>query len=552
MAGIGRIAKILFTILRFRLDHSVGRFAGRAWWFRVSPLRLLPTPARPDAERLRKALENLGPVFVKFGQVLSTRRDLLPSDYADELAKLQDQVPPFDSATAVALIEQNLGDSIDNLFATFEREPMASASLAQVHAATTEGGDEVVVKVIRPRIDRVIRKDLALLFAVAQLLEKLSKEARRLRLKAVVEDYERTIFGELNLLKEAANTATLRRNFQGSKLLYVPAVYWAYCTESVLVLERIHGTPISDIDALRGAGTDFKKLAERGVEVFFTQLFKQNFFHADMHPGNIFVDIRDPKNPSYIAVDCAIIGTLTDDDQSYLARNVVAFLNRDYHRIARLHVESGWVPPETDVAAFEAVIHQLCEPLFHRPLKEISFGHFLVTLFQTARRFNMEVQPQLVLLQKTLLNIEGLGRQLYPDLDLWHTAKPFMETWMRERFGAKALVNALRSNAPALMAELPTLPETIASAIHQLGQLDRLANAQTQAMTRLTASIDRQRRRGRRRRIVGALLIVTAAGLLWQPLSAAIGNADGSMAIAAGVVSALVGLLLLASGSVPK
>ena len=548
MAGIGRIAKILFTILRFRLDRNLGRFVGGAWWFRCSPFRLLPKPAQPDAARLREALEKLGPVFIKFGQVLSTRRDLLPADYADELAKLQDQVPPFASDTAVALIEQSLGRRIEELFATFEYTPIASASLAQVHAATLESGEEVVVKVIRPRIDRVIRKDLALIYTVAKLLEMLSGEARRLHLKAVVEDYEKTIFGELNLLKEASNTATLRRNFEHSELLYAPKVYWPYCTESVLVLERIHGIPIADIAALKRAGTDLRKLAERGVETFFTQLFKHNFFHADMHPGNIFVDVSEPRNPSYIAVDCAIIGTLSKEDQSYLARNVVAFFNRDYRRIAQLHVESGWVPPETDVGEFEAVIRQLCAPLFQRPLKEIQFGHFLVMLFRTARRFNMEVQPQLVLLQKTLLNIEGLGRQLYPDLDLWHTAKPFMEEWMRERFGAKAFVKALRDNAPALLTELPMLPEVASMAIRQLGQLDRLANAQTQAMARLAHNLERQNRRSRWR-IAGAVLVGVAVGFLWQPLTAAIAD-DASLAtsIAAGVTAALVLSLLTARG----
>lgn len=546
MAGSGRSAKILFTILRFRLDRNVGRFAGRSWWFRLSPLRLLPAPAKTDAVRLREALEQLGPVFVKFGQVLSTRRDLLPRDYADELAKLQDRVPPFPSDDAFALIEEQLGQPIAKVFATFTRTPIASASLAQVYAATLHSGEEVVVKVIRPRIDRVIREDLALIYTAAKLFERLSKEARRLRLKAVVKDYEKTIFGELNLLQEAANTATLRRNFQHSELLYVPAVYWQHCTESVLVLERIHGTPIADTAALKSAGADLKKLAERGVETFFTQLFKHNFFHADMHPGNIFVDIEDPSNPSYIAVDCAIIGTLTKEDQSYLARNVLAFFNRDYRRIAWLHVESGWVPPQTDVSEFEAVIRQLCEPLFQRPLKEISFGHFLVTLFQTARRFDMEVQPQLVLLQKTLLNIEGLGRQLYPDLDLWHTAKPFMEAWMRERLGGKALVKALRDNAPTFAAELPMLPEAIASTLFQIGRLGRLANEQTQAMARLTQAIEGQNKRARRRRLAGAALIVVAVGLLWRPLTAVIAGGGDSVSIAAGAAAALVGSLLVA------
>ena len=545
MNRIGRIAKILLTVLRHRLDRNVARFAGRHWWYRASPLRLLPKPKKPDAARLREALENLGPIFVKFGQILSTRRDLLPEDYADELAKLQDQVPPFSSDLAVARIEASLGGGIDSLFATFEREPLASASLAQVHAATTPAGDEVVVKVIRPNIDRVIRQDLALIHSMAGLLERLSREARRLRLKAVVADYERTVFDELNLLKEAANTATLRRNFAGSELLYAPKVYWDLCAEDVLVLERVYGTPISDVAALKHAGTNLKKLAERGVETFFTQVFKDNFFHADMHPGNIFVDIRDPANPSYIAIDCAIIGSLTDEDQTYLARNVVAFFNRDYARIARLHIESGWIPADTDAREFEAVIRQLCEPLFQRPLKDISFGHFVVALFQTARRFEMQVQPQLVLLQKTLLNVEGLGRQLYPELDLWQTAKPFMETWMRERYGPKAFVKAMLDNAPTLVAELPRLPELVTSAITRLGEWDRVAAAQREAMHRLSRAIEGQRKHARWRRAAGVALIVAGAGVLLRPLTQAFASGGDAVSLAAGLAAAVVGSLLL-------
>ena len=551
MNRIGRVVKILSTVLRHRLDGNLGRFVGHRWWYRFSPLRLLPSPAKPDAVRLREALESLGPIFIKFGQILSTRRDLLPLDYADELAKLQDRVPPFDSAIAVARIEAALGGSIDDLFATFEREPLASASLAQVHAATTNDGDQVVVKVIRPDIEGTIAKDIKLIFAMASLLERVSREARRLKLKTVVTDYERTIFDELNLLKEAANTATLRRNFAGSKLLYAPKVYWERCAESVLVLERVYAPPISDMDALVRAGTDMKKLAERGVETFFTQLFKHNFFHADMHPGNIFVDITDPSEPSYIAVDCAIVGSLTEADQTYLARNVVAFLNRDYGRIARLHIESGWIPRATDPDEFEAVIRQLGEPLFQRPLKDISFGHFLIALFQTARRFNMEVQPQLVLLQKTLLNIEGLGRQLYPDLDLWHTAKPFMERWMRERFGPAAVLRALIDQAPVLAAELPQLlprlPEIVTSAAAKLGELDRVLAMQRDAIDRLTRVSDRRRRSGRWRRVVGLALVAASVALLWRPAAAVLADGE-AMAVALAVGLGLAGSWLVGRG----
>ena len=548
MNRIGRVANILSTVLRHRLDGNLGRFVGHRWWYRFSPLRLLPAPAKPDAVRLREALESLGPIFIKFGQILSTRRDLLPLDYADELAKLQDRVPPFDSATAVARIEAALGGSIDDLFATFEREPLASASLAQVHAATTNDGDQVVVKVIRPDLEGTIAKDIKLIFAMASLLERVSREARRLKLKTVVTDYERTIFDELNLLKEAANTATLRRNFAGSKLLYAPKVYWERCAETVLVLERVYAPPISDMDALVRAGTDMKKLAERGVETFFTQLFKHNFFHADMHPGNIFVDITDPSEPSYIAVDCAIVGSLTEADQTYLARNVVAFLNRDYGRIARLHIESGWIPRATDPDEFEAVIRQLGEPLFQRPLKDISFGHFLIALFQTARRFNMEVQPQLILLQKTLLNIEGLGRQLYPDLDLWHTAKPFMERWMRERFGPAAVLRALIDQAPVLAAELPQLlpqlPDIVMSAASKLGELDRVLAMQRDAINRLTRVLDRRQRLGRWRRVFGLALVAASVAFLWPTVLA-----DGEvMAVAFAVGLAMAGSWLVGRG----
>ena len=404
--------------------------------------------------RIRRTLEDLGPIFVKFGQILSTRRDLLPDELARELAKLQDRVPPFPGSKARAIIEKAYGKPVGELLEEFDETPLASASIAQVHTARLKDGKQVVVKVLRPGIEKTIKRDVDLLFTVARLAEKYWKDGRRLHPVEVVREYEKTIFDELDLMREAANASQLRRNFLNSEVLYVPEIYWDLTRKDVLVMERISGTPVGETDELRRQGISMKLLGERGVEIFFTQVFKYNFFHADMHPGNIFVE----PNGRYIAVDFGIMGTLTEEDKRYLAENLLAFFNRDYRRVAQLHVESGWVPKETRVEEFESAIRTVSEPIFEKPLSEISFGHFLLRLFQTARRFDMEVQPQLVLLQKTLLNIEGLGRQLYPELDLWTTAKPFLERWMSEQIGQRAFIKKMKANLPVLTEHLPDLP----------------------------------------------------------------------------------------------
>ncbi len=420
---------------------------------------------RPRGERIRRALEDLGPIFVKFGQMLSTRPDLLPPDIARELALLQDQVPPFSGREARAIIEQAYGESVDTVFAEFDQQPLASASIAQVHPARLHDGREVIVKVVRPGIEKTIRRDIGLLYTMAELAERYWSEGKRLRAVEVVREYEKTIFDELDLQREAASASQIRRDFENSGLLYIPEVHWPLTRKNVMVMERIYGIPISDIERLRQAGIDLAALSERGVEIFFTQVFKFNFFHADMHPGNIFVS---PEG-RYIAVDFGIVGSLTLEDQRYLAENFLAFFNRDYRRVAELHVESGWVPPDTRVDEFESAIRTVCEPIFEKPLKEISFGQLLLRLFQTARRFNMEVQPQLVLLQKTLLNIEGLGRELNPDLDLWRTAKPFLENWMRQRVSPRSFLRQLKQRAPDWLERFPELP----GLIDELLQLQR-------------------------------------------------------------------------------
>jgi len=416
---------------------------------------------KPRAARMREALEDLGPIFIKFGQMLSTRRDLLADDIADELQRLQDDVPPFPGNMAKNIIEKSFGKSVDDLFESFEEEPLASASVAQVHVAVLKTGEDVVVKVLRPDILPVIKRDISLLYIIAELAAKYSTQLRRLRPVEVVAEYEKTIIDELDLLREAANASQLRRNFEGSSDLYVPEIHWDFVRKNVLVMERIYGIPIRDIKALQQQNTNMERLAALGVEIFFTQVFSHNFFHADMHPGNIFVDIENPDMPKYVAVDFGIMGTLSQTDKRYLAENFLAFFQRDYYKVAKLHVESGWVPSHTRVDEFESAIRSVCEPIFEKPLKEISFGQLLLRLFQTARRFNMEVQPQLVLLQKTLLNIEGLGRQLYPDLDLWKTAKPFLERWMEEQVGARALLRNLKDDLPYLIEKMPEMPGLI-------------------------------------------------------------------------------------------
>jgi ubiquinone biosynthesis protein len=462
-----RLLKIFGVSVRYGLDEFVlGHERVRGLRTVLKQLLFWRVLKAPRGTRLRQALEALGPIFVKFGQVLSTRRDLLPADIADELARLQDRVPPFPGEQVISILARVYGKPTEQVFGTFELTPVASASVAQVHLARLPDGTEVAVKVLRPGIAAIIAEDLALLHTGASLIEWLWADGRRLRPHEVVGEFAKHLEIELDLLREASNASQLRRNFEGSPLLLVPQVYWDYCSSEVMVMERMHGTPVSQVDALRAQGIDIPQLARAGVEIFFTQVFRDGFFHADMHPGNILV-ARDGR---YVALDFGIMGTLTEIDKNYLAQNFLAFFRRDYRRVAEAHIESGWAPRDTRVDDFEAAIRAVCEPIFARPLKEISFGRVLLRLFQTSRRFSIEVQPQLALLQKTLLNIEGLGRELDPDLDLWATAKPYLERWMAEQVGWRGFVERVRQEAPYWSTILPQLPRLLHQALARQAQ----------------------------------------------------------------------------------
>ena len=473
-----RLYNITKTLLNYGLDELIPP-KKIPWYGKVSRACLFwlknKHPEKPAGLRLRLALQQLGPVWIKFGQMLSTRRDLLPLDIALELALLQDQVQPFDGVLAQQLIENALEiDNISEYFSDFEQTPLASASIAQVHTATLvdehNQPQKVVIKVIRPDIREQIDADLALMEQFSKVVAKLINEAKRLRPVEVVKEYKKTLLDELDLLREGANAIQLKRNFEGSESLYIPYVYSDYSRVNVLVMERIYGIPVSDTDALVAQNTNMKLLAERGVEVFFTQVFRDSFFHADMHPGNVFVSYDTPENPKFIGIDCGIVGTLNKEDKRYLAENFIAFFNRDYRQVAQLHVDSGWVPKDTSVEEFEFAIRTVCEPIFNKPLAEISFGHVLVNLFNTARRFNMQVQPQLVLLQKTLLYVEGLGRQLYPQLDLWKTAKPFLEDWVKQQVGPWSVFKQVYANLPFWAEKMPELPDLIYQNLKQQQQ----------------------------------------------------------------------------------
>jgi ubiquinone biosynthesis protein len=518
-----RLLLRLLAIQQVLIRHGLDELITAAHLFRpLRPLfRLWPgtwhgeDKERPRGVRIREALQELGPIFVKFGQSLSTRQDLLPPDIGAELAKLQDQVPPFPAAQAREILQRAYRRPPEDVFAEFQPEALAAASIAQVHAARLHTGEEVVVKILRPGVHQQIDRDIEVLYAIARLADRYWPDARRLRPVEVVEEYEKTCQWELDLMREAANCAQLGRNFQGSPQIYVPAIYWDYCNDLVMVQERIYGIPINQMDALLAAGTDIAKLAANGVEIFFTQVFRDNFFHADMHPGNIFVDASDPDNPRYSAVDFGIVGSLDDSDRRYLAENFIAFFDYDYHRVAQLHVDSGWVPEHTRVDELESAVRTVCEPIMNKPLKDISFGQVLMRLFQVARRFDMEVQPQLILLQKTLLQIEGLGRALYPELDLWETGRPVLKQWMAEQTGPRGTARRIARELPDIRYTLEHLPAVARRLIEQVQEHDRSPQRPDLRRGRMRETRQYRAMAGAAGLVAGALLIGLDAEPLW-------------------------------------
>lgn len=513
MKTLYRLIVINFTMARYGLDEiilSIHFFRPLRLLGYINPFNWFRNSSLSEAERLRLCIESLGPIFIKFGQMLATRRDLLRQDIVDELEKLLDQVPPFPLHQARSIVEKELGKPIDQLFHSFDDNVLASASIAQVYNAVLPDGQAVVVKIVRPNIEGRIRRDVKLLMVLAQLADRYWQEAKRVKPVQIVEEFEKTILNELDLVREAANASELRRHFEDSNDLYVPRVYWDYCKTRVMVIERIHGIPVSDIEQLKKHKVNLEVLSRKGVEVFFTQVYRNNYFHADMHPGNIFVSPENPEDPKYIAVDFGIMGSLSTQDQRYLAENFVAFFNRDYRRVAELHVDSGWVDRDTRVDEFEAAIRSVCEPMFQRPLAEISFGQLLLRLFQTAREFNMEIQPQLLLLEKTFLHIEGLGRQLYPQLDLWDTAKPFLERWLSEQMGVRAMVNGFKKNLPLIAENLPDLPHLVFKTLHKVANDELRIEWKSEELKLLKKEI-RQANMRNTRAIIGGSFVVSAS-----------------------------------------
>jgi ubiquinone biosynthesis protein len=513
----GRLLRISSILARYRLDDLLAAthlYRPMKFLRVLAPWTIIKGMAdKPRGERLRLALSDMGPVYVKFGQIVSTRRDLVPADIADELALLQDQVPPFPGEQAVAIIEKALGKPVAELFTDFDHKPLASASIAQVHAATLPDGREMVVKVVRPGIRRLLRRDIDLLMSIAQLAEKYMEGGARVRPPEFVREFEAFVFDELDMTREAANASVLRSNFKGSKDLYVPEIYWPYCREQILVLERIHGVPVNDIEKLRELGVDLERLAKRGIRVFYTQVFRDNLFHADMHPGNIFVDVTNPKDASFIALDFGIVASLTPKDLYFISENFVALFNRNYFRVAQLHIDAGWVPPDTRVDELEAAVRAVGEPNFARPLNEISFGQLMLKLFQVAYRFKLNIQPQLIMLQKTLLNIEGLGRDLYPALDVLAVAKPELEAIMREKHGLDTTAKELRERLPGWLSQAPEMPGLLHEYLQQAttGRLTSKLDSSDLASLRREIEISHRRTL---RLVAGASLMLTGALLL--------------------------------------